>query len=936
MPQIDVLFLPEDSITVQPLLSALDQHGVSVRAIGLPLDAAAGIEAAKGTDEHSRDCPLVVLITPAMAASVDQSALGLIAAQYPEVLPVSYLEGAAPFFPDLTHSLITMVGPEESARRIVPIALFGGRRLVEWNRLVDQALNWQADGVSQDLLPDSQIDQSLLLLRAAEEADLSSHRKTVLAFVTASRAAVQKRRRRWTGLLAGTALALAALLVFAAVQAVSARQSQQRAEREDASATANRLGRSAEGLVSNNPDMPLILSGIANDLVGADQARGHANVVQANTWPHESYALDYVPRRVESARTSSRVAISSFGDSLVRVYESPGGRELASLDYLRSEERVNADVFLSDRGSHLATGYREPGSLRVFDVDGGGELPDVARWQTADDVLLGWLADDQLLLGRRSEVVRMDITTGAVNTLFALPPGDTAVTAARSAGDEFLAVASENHIGIIDLGDLSVRTIDVNRITDLAISTDGTRITAARYPQGLTIRVGFDLADESTDTGASEPAPRLTKYSSDTLPQTVASAEQLDDQFVVVGDRSGELALVAGRSSAPVMFVRAHLADSVLSTRLHDGRIATVGTDSYLRVWAVPATAEVGAPSPDGFSRPTTGADTAGVDFRPLASASNQIRLTPSGHLSVTSVPGTLWTLDPDRYTQISRNWTGVNTELFLSPAGDAGAVIANDRVSTISVANVDPETGKTKYAHELLGKTLKTTSSGLGSGIAALGDGGRSATMADLTTVASWRQDDQEEQRHQFEESRSPIALFAGDDSSGAALTEDGYLRSADGSETPIDDHWSAGPMRLMAAEFDSASTYLAVDAAGTVIRGDGASVTRIGNVGANLEPQTVRLSPDGSTAAVLGVKGLAVFDAQTGAILYTEPSIGDAYITDVAFTADARSMHAITALTSLRLIDLDSPPPARTSPRTATAEEITLFNIDAGGAHG
>ena len=167
MPAIDVLYLADDQELVQPLIEALRRYGLDIHE--------------RHPGERATDSQLlVVLLTERLVASFTNPAkqLPLEITGYSEVVPVSYFPSEAPVLQDLNHNLIRQVGTDESARRIAAIARFGGRRIVQWNALVDRAQAWKSSADEQKLLDSNELTQALLLLQAKSVIENRNHNFT--------------------------------------------------------------------------------------------------------------------------------------------------------------------------------------------------------------------------------------------------------------------------------------------------------------------------------------------------------------------------------------------------------------------------------------------------------------------------------------------------------------------------------------------------------------------------------------------------------------------------------------------------------------------------------------------------------------------------------------------------------------------------------------
>ena len=909
--RVDVHYVPEDAGQVSGLLTALQDNGLEVhQASGPP----------------TVECPLAVLITPAMLTDGRGPAAEDLARHYREVVPVSLLPGAAPIFADLSQSLVAQSGVMECARRIATIAHYGGKAIVEWNALTYQAQKWQAEG-SQALLPAEAIPDALALTHSGPAIE-SNRRGLVAEFVAASQAAVNRRRRIGASVLTATAAVLSAVLVFAVIQAISARQAQTRAQREGNAATANRLARSAIDLIGGNPDLPQLLvqqAALASVTPAVEEARAR---VDASTWPHSSFALGYRPLNVAGAAKSDRLAIADPHDQNIVIYERPGGKKINSFNYGQDDGALGGMGRLSPNGHRLATVSEMSGSLKVFDVDAGQPITATSSWARPADVLLLWLNDDHLLIGRDNQVLSVDPISGQSTPVAALGDGEIVENATLSPNGHFLVVTTGKSVAVVDTTTrATVRTV-AGEIHSPAITDDGLEISGANFP----VVVSVNLSQRDTEVHPTQ------------LTGAVNSVVPVDGPYTLVTGADGTMSLMAD-GSLMMQTVRAHLSDRVQAARLGDGRVATVGTDGYLRVWSVPGPGVLGLPTPFGFvAERTRMPSTMGVHIAPRESARNQIRLADDDSVAVTVLPGYAWILSTtDFKSKTKRNFfAGLNTDVFLSRDGSRIGAVSAVRSQTFPYSAADRR-WTVNGSHRMAGTRassvhdIRMALALGGSGIAAVSDDGATVALADEYQVQTLHDPAFGSQQATFTVQRRPVALYADDQGHGCVLTADGYLRSSDHSENKMPWGGLAGGAQITfaAGEFTGVNDYTLVTDDGTLLAATSNKITELGSIGAGNGSFAIRTSPSGHLIGVIGERGVVVYDAGRHAVVFGEPAHGADGVTDVAFSRDEKSLYEVNALGAVHRADLSGGPQPGDSqklPRELTTQEQSLFDLNAG----
>ncbi|MFD6104752.1 WD40 repeat domain-containing protein [Nocardia salmonicida] len=912
--RIDVLYRTEDLAEIQDLLDALEAEGLRI---------------AEPVDDPPDEVPLVVLITEAMVRETDDDTVRARAQHYRDVLPVSFLPGAAPFFEELSQSLVRGVGVSATARRIATVALHGGQDIVAWNRLTDDAIKWSESRAtaSTSLLRDSILPDALRLLQSTP-AESSPHLATVRAYVTESSTALASRRRRWGTTIACVATALVVLIAFAAIRTVDAQHARTAAERADAIATADRLSRDALRLIGADPDLPSILIDRAIGYADTDVVRGAAAAVASATWPHSSHRLDYIPRDVDAAKTSDRIAVTAYYDTTVRVYESAGGRLLGTFDYHEDGERGGGDGRMSPNGSMLATTERLPGPIKVFDVDSGARLAEPDRWRAPDDRMLGWWDDAQLLVARGPRLLRIEVKTGAVQELLTVADDAAVKSASRSPNGDHLAVATDTSVLFVDGRTFAIRgAIEAQGVTEFQMNDDGDHVLAVPDGGELTVLTLGESAEKTFSNSYELPAREIIA---------------LDELFAAVGHLAGELSVVShndGENST--QWIRAHTAGHVRVDRLRSGQVVTVALDQFLRVWDAPDSDQLGKPTAAGMIDPSVRMTDAFVDIDPIASARNQIRHTVDDLYAVTLVPGYARVFERATLSGSEKRYffSGLNSDVFLSDNGKYIVVVGGkDRVRVSSFDDREQfwgEAGKSEFRGKPLPMAI-----GMGkAGLAAVSDDGATVVIADEKTVSAWHMSNSTVDSHDYDPASAPVVLGAAPDGKVTVVTANGRLRDALGAErnVPGPIELGSGDRTIAAGEYLDPGHLMLVTTGGELIELRDGETRIVGAIGAETKPFAVCSAPKDGLVSVMTHSGVMVLDIRRGTVVFGEPARGRALVTDVAFTDNAAGLVFVTEIGTVRTLDFaDGPSTGIRLPRAATTEELTAFSLDGGQRNG
>lgn len=864
---------------------------------------------------------LVVALDQPLESTVSEAELREFTARYDDVIPVSSRPaGQAAYFHEISHLLLTQVSAQDAAETIVAVASIGGRRIVEWNRLLDRSREWAEDSGHVSLLKDAEVPPAELL--AAEVSDVFDPAavRAVRDYLDASRSQIARRRRRAMAVLSAGALALVALIVLAVVQTFNANDSRNQAEEARKTADADRLADYAGRLQDADPDLPSILVSAAAQLKPTDRVVGAANEVAARTWPHRTVELGGLPRRMSSAANAPRLAMMVKGTSTAQIYDTGTAEQVAELEVgdvagLRSAE-------LSPDGKTLAVQRNDEPTIRLYAVDGSG----AAEMKPEAGNLLGWYDAEHLALATGSALTTVPRTGGAPVAVIELKPGEELRAFARSADGTTTAAISADALYLTRTG-TGPKRMQMKGAMDVAVAGSGDRIAVAGYPKNALVR--WTSGDE----------PGVT-HLDESLRGT--SVSRIGESEFAFAGWEGRLMAVSGGDL--ISSVLAHSGGRFLTAVAGDKTLATAGQDRRLRFWRPRGSAGTDQSLPFGL-RDVREAVFADAGDNPLIESSrNQLTIQSDAPVAtVIHQPNYMWTVDVERRTAVKDRPTvfgRLNTDMALSPAGSGVAIVTSKGVM---LGRIEHD-GSPKDEGRIDGTPIGMTIAGTGRGLLAVSDDSSTVVLADSTHVYCWSKAGgaPTRQNHTFDADRRPIAMVA-ETVDGTpkcrVLTADGYVRNHEGKEARLRTGESGHGSTLAAGAFRGVrGGILAVTEHGRIYEIDGLRGRRIGTVGSGVEPFAVRLSPSGRTVAVMGRAGTSFVDRSSGRVFQRVPADGTSYLNDVGFRSDTGddAVLAITSRGAIRSISLsntcDGPICEVNSPRPPTEQERADFQIPDG----
>jgi DNA-binding beta-propeller fold protein YncE len=860
---------------------------------------------------QTSDTPVIVLIT----RTGDTTDLVTRSRDYKEIVPVSFLHGASAAFPDLSQVIVSELGASQAAERVARIVRFGGRTMVEWNRLVQEASEWSEERSSGLLLPSERIPAALHLAQSDYAYASPQHRETVTRFLDAGLSAVAKRRRRGRTILSIAGTTLGVFIVLAAIQTVAALSAERRSAAEADRATASRLSSIAREYMNLDPDLPSILVNRAAELSDDPAVAGAVADVAASTIKHRSIVLPSVPRQVSAAKDTSLVAVSSMLDSSIMLLDGSTGQITGKLDYGTGEAYKPASIELSPDGAWLAVEATDSAPRLLATDEARGEVLAQNAMQEGDD-FLAWSQASQGIISRSQELLAVDVMSGQTNKLWSFTEGESVRALTQSADGGFVAVAMTERVVLLRAETFEeVRSFPVADVTDVALSADGGALFGARFPYGIAIAVGKTPAtDKTTETNLA-----------------AVSVEALEGGFFAVGDRRGGLSLHAGDRAEAAFEVRAHLTDSVRLARLANGDLASVGYDKYLRLWAVPAAAQLGNPTDLGY-QPLDPSDTAG--------GTHQIRHLGGSSYGVVIAPSYIRLLVGDDHTADSQiGFAGLHTRSIISPDGRHLTMISTDRLKvfefdrTLDKWSLNP-------VMDVSGEITNMISSGLDVVEVAVSSDGRAVLVTNAKGARVWRAGEtRPSSSMNFKVASTPVAARFGGDGHAEVVTVDGIIHRLDGSGGELRESEGTSLTNMASAVFVDDKALLYVDDAGALIERREGINRELLPPGSATSSFGIRASLDGRYVAVLTSSRVIVVNRTIGRMVFERASVGPLHVADVAFSpAESDRMETISSLGTTGTVRFDSSTDIEvgkltsslTAPREVTATERHALSLD------
>lgn len=869
--------------------------------------------------------PLVVLITDAEPGEPPESLLS-----GRDILPVTFTDEFTGVLPELSHLAPSHQGIAVAAERLAKAISIGGTTLAGWERLASRSVAWERSSAASNLLSEPEQTEALALLASPPAHLVSAVEDRAKALVKASRAHSLKRRRRWQALFTVTIIVLASVIVVAGIQTQRATSAARESTAAANAADGRRLTVEAFEAQGRDPDVPLILASLADQLTDDPEVHNAVSGIVGDQIAHASIMLTSTPRQIVSS-ASGRYAYSSFDDMLVRVTNAEGS-EIASFLYgSPDDEYEGAQIELSPHGDRVAVLTANTGP-RVFEVDTGESFSVKADWNDESDALIGWWDDATLLVGSEVGVELLKVATGSRTTLIETPSDTSAVTrAAASPAGSTIAVTDGEQVQVWDLSTPRLlATAELDRVTALAVNDAGSVVFAARYPALTRI----DFGEETTVT-------------SDPLDRASVAVRAFAGDYFISSDRRGGLAVYHPELGVDaVARFRAHLDDNVrIAGDPSSTTVASVSIDKYLRIWDM---SDLGLVGTHTIAGPVDNDLVAGVlDFGDVLDASfpkvtfrNQVRLVTDDVLAVALPARGAALVDSADVLQTHESAGlpagGIAGRTFISQnAGYMVRMMYNDdnrRFSTElwRIADDGTHWGAEPIAvHDL---SLPATLLGPGAVLIDVGEN-EQLVVGSNTELSVHTADGQlEHQPVRYLRPSSPIAVSADFGGRASSVTEDGMLYRV-GMESMELGAPDQGDSRITAAEFEGDTLWF-LTSTGAIAKMTQDGIQALVPPGQVAGVGSLRLSPDGAMLAHVGAAAVSIIDTFDGQVLGRQRSPMGIGVDDVCFTSDSSALHVVSTDGAVAKWNQEqmSPQPPVVAPRQLTPEESLAFDVPEG----
>lgn len=766
------------------------------------------------------------------------------------LVPVSVDGAVHPEFGDTNQIMLPTVGYAAAAAQAVAVVSLGGRTLARLRDLFTSAGEWdRSDRRRNRLLRNRDQVAAARGLVAVCPPDLGSD--VAAAYVDAS-AAYHRRR---ANLLVTGAASLAVILLAATILALVLRNASVTAaeelEREARQETSKRLAGLSTSVLDDDPDLPRIAAAEALAQAPTVEAMAAARGVLVQTLAHRSIPLDILPTDV------------SVGRDVFAVMDVTGLTQVRDLDtgyVLRSitPTKRTGMVELSPDGAFVAMFGQDEFEV-VSTASGEQELSGTAgfgRW--VGDVLL--LVDDGKIVA------------------YSFGHGEPAPKLPSRRGD--------------------VTAFDVSADLSLIATLVGDRVRVEEFDGGRqgwvgTVQDAFDVtfapAGElfvlggATSQVVREPGSRIADSAGVDL-ALFRNAVPLSGAGLVGLSGDGLFSAAYGYAETYATTTlsdgRAHLGITSDVAPVPGGGFATVGGDRFVRLWEEPRLPVYPAGSTPQFAW-----------ARSLPNAREGVRpsLALSADADVLTVsqgsPAMVAMVDARTLEPLGRR---VGAPLYLGdievrahPCGDAGLLLVagSDGISTIfDVAAADGEE---------VDATVNPASGGVSSSHLGCAPDGSELVWADSAAIRFHKVGSGLWSETPVASGASPLSVLDASTPMSVA-TSDGGRVDARGNPFRI----TPDGIGAEAAGDSTDSMYIAVGSDGVLYRSSPTSgPARLGAVSQDLEAFAVRVSPDGTLAAVIGVRETEIYSTATGD-MYLSLTPGNralrTEVRDVAFVKD------------------------------------------------
>jgi hypothetical protein len=605
----------------------------SLRARGVQLESLSG--------EAGRDGPypatLVVFVSNALLE--DSAAHTSISKWSGDLIPVS-LEELPDSLPEAIKERTPLDArgrPADSVSRRISLSVKASPDwLLAWQVLRATAERYEAGGEKRELLSASQLDEARTTVLERPHEEIPSVPPDINRLFDASERAIRRLFRARVRIALSVSGVLALAVLVAVIQRHSALDAAARAGAEARHSEADRLSRLSLADLPSNPDLPVLLARRAYAIDADSQSRqALRRALDAGPW-HRSYRLAGTPEGVVGSGRSPLVLVI-LAEGAVALVNIQTGRTLANAP-LPAEATGGLPVASITNSAHRVVLAYNGGLVQVRAMDAAFTVLSTVRLpalRSSESLSVAWLPGERKILsawGGQPAIVLGPSGT-SIRRLGVLGPVDAAAIAEEGS---LAALADGQRIAVLRAGTLrpcgTLRdpdsgggslVFDISQDTLVMLGPHGESVQL-QLPSGCSpVRGERPQEPEWPAAGAS------------------AGAGVLPSGTVAFATASGKVVLQVPPATYPAQEFLA--ADGpVTGVAAADGRLATVGSDGWLRVWSIATLPPVYPTHPAQQIDLTESSQSPMATWRPMIAVNEAGTLVSTGGIAT----GLIWVGD--------------------------------------------------------------------------------------------------------------------------------------------------------------------------------------------------------------------------------------------------------------------------------------------------
>jgi hypothetical protein len=804
---------------------------------------------------------------------------------------------------DLSQLRLPTTPPATVVQRILVVASVGGGALADLYRLEASAQRWDSDGRPRKMLLRGELVPAGLAVLGSAAGTASP----LLGQYIASSAAYRRWRTRRSVVIAGAAAILMLVTGGIAVgQGRAASQAARQSEADRARAESVRLSRLAVDLIPLDPDLPWLLAADALRQDVTPEARQAGQRVVNLSRQHQSIPLPALPDALTSDVVSGRVAIHYVDDS-VEIRSGDDGRLLATPTAVVGPASYSA---LAPGGGKVLLG-KDQSDTQVFDIESGRAVGSFKP----TDVVLGWVDAHRIAVRRAETLTILDMQSGsATATAVHLPDAIVKGWSTSESGDIGYLAFSDTLISVDLRSGRALPPVSLAGAEDVAASADGSTALVAMgqgHPR-LVRRAG--------------PALEVN-----TLPAGIGHRVAAVGGGWALGDESGNIGrIIEGQDSVSPQFLADRGPLAGLGALSHD-RLASVGGERFLRLWAAPHEARrplvLARTSRDVLGQFVYNASVLAAGGSTESARPMIVRDPTSGDVTYTlQSPQLVGVIDGSTLEPRSaQNYLGDITSLTRPLIGGRIAYFFESGWTAV----LDAATGATVWSRAIgTGLSIPVTATGA----SPTGD---VLAVADRGGLRSWSVDG-EIRTLSFAQQETPVAVLVDRSKQASVVTAAGRWYQFNRPPAILS---SAPDQPVRTAVLGQGGTLYWVLENGSVQAFRDGNTREIARLSPDLAPFAMRASDDSDLIAVVGPGRTVVLSSGSGSTVLDLPNVGSdrSQVRDVAIAGSTmwvlRADQSIARVTIAsdddvrRLLTDGAPRPATAEERAETADAVSVF---------